>query len=80
MTTEKHDHPQHVTLIDEGVTERQFRLHDAFELEGAVYYLVENVDDAEPVLLLKERNDGLESVDGEEFQRVMAALEADPVE
>jgi len=80
MTTEKHDHPQHVTLIDEGGSERQFRLHDAFELDGAVYYLVENVDLAEQVLLRKEGQGGLESVDGEEFQRVMAALEEDRVE
>jgi len=80
MTTEKQDQPQHVTLIDEGGSERQFRLHDAFELEGATYYLVENVDDADQVLLLKEGDGGLESIDGDEFQRVMAALEADNVE
>jgi len=80
MTTEKHDHPQHVTLIAEDGTERQFHLHDAFELDGAAYYLVENVDDPEQVLLLKEGDGGLESIDGEEFQRVMAALEEDRIE
>ncbi len=80
MTTEEHDHPEHITLIDEGGHERQFRLHDAFELDGAAYYLVENIDDAEQVLLLKEGADGLESVDGDEFQRVMGALEEDKID
>ena len=74
------DHPQHITLIDEDGSERQFRLHDAFELDGAAYYLVENVDDADQVLLLKEGDGGLESIDGDEFQRVMTALEEDKVE
>ena len=80
MTTEEHEHPQHITLIDEDGRERQFRLHDAFELDGTNYYLVENVDDAEQVLLLKEGEDGLESIYGDEFQRVMAALEEDRIE
>ena len=40
----------------------------------------ENVDDADQVLLLKEGDEGLESIDGDEFQRVMAALEEDKVE
>jgi hypothetical protein len=80
MNTEKPDQAQHLTLIDEGGSERQFRLHDAFELDGAAYYLVENVDDADQVLLLKEGDGGLESIDGDEFQRVMAALEEDQVE
>lgn len=80
MTTEEHDRPQHITLIDEGGNERQFRLHDAFELDESTYYLVENVDDADQVLLLKEGEGGLESVDGDEFQKVMAALEEDMVE
>jgi hypothetical protein len=45
-----------------------------------VYYLVENVDDPSQVLLLREAEDGLETVEGEEFQRVIAALEEDDVE
>lgn len=45
-----------------------------------MYYLVENVDDPSQVLLLREAGGGLETVDGEEFQRVIAALEEDEVE
>jgi hypothetical protein len=45
-----------------------------------VYYLVENVDDPEQVLLLREAAGGLETVEGEEFQSVIAALEEDEVE
>ncbi|TMC96968.1 MAG: DUF1292 domain-containing protein [Chloroflexi bacterium] len=73
-------HPQHVTLIDEAGRERQFNLHDAFDHEGSVYYLVENVDDPSEVLLLRETAGGLETVEGEEFQRVIAALEEDAAE
>jgi hypothetical protein len=45
-----------------------------------VYYLVENVDDPSEVLLLRETTAGLETVEGEEFHRVLAALEEDAVE
>lgn len=69
-----------VTLIDETGVERRFRMHDAFELEGVAYYLVEDSRNPEEVLLLKESASGLETVDGEDFQRVMTALEADEVE
>ncbi len=72
--------PQPVTLIDESGRERQFRLHDAFEIEGATYYLVEGVEDPSQVLLLREGSAALETVDGDEFQRVIAALEADEVD
>jgi len=41
---------------------------------------VENVDDPSEVLLLREAAEGLEAVEGEEFQRVIAALEEDAVE
>ena len=71
-------HP--ITLIDETGRERQFQLHDAFDHEGAVYYLVENIDDPSEVLLLRELEGVLETVEGEEFQRVIAALEEDQVE
>jgi hypothetical protein len=74
------EHPQHITLIDEAGRERQFQLHDAFDHEGGVYYLVENVDDPSQVLLLREASGGLETVEGEEFERVIAALEGDEVE
>jgi hypothetical protein len=80
VPAEDQDAPQPVTLIDEGGRERRFQLHDAFDLEGAVYYLVENVDEPSQVLLLREVDGGLESVEGEEFQRVMDALEEDEVE
>jgi hypothetical protein len=74
------DSPHPVTLIDETGRERQFQLHDAFDHEGAVYYLVENIDDPSQVLLLREAGGALETVEGEEFQRVIAALEEDQVE
>jgi len=77
-TLEAPPHP--ITLIDESGRERQFQLHDAFDHEGAVYYLVENIDDPSQVLLLREAGRGLETVEGEEFQRVIAALEEDKVE
>ena len=77
---EDEEHSQRITLIDEAGRERQFQLHDAFDHEGGVYYLVENVDDPTQVLLLREAGGGLETVEGEEFQRVIAALEEDEVE
>lgn len=69
-----------VTLIDESGVERRFRMHDAFEVEGIPYYLVEDVKDPERVLLLRETGEGLETVGGEEFERVMGALEQDTVD
>lgn len=71
---------EEVTLVDEAGVERRFRVHDAFDLEGAAYYLVEDVKDPDRVLLLRETDAGLETVDGEEFERVMGALEADEVD
>lgn len=71
---------QPITLIDEAGKERQFQLHDAFDHEGGVYYLVENVDDPSQVLLLREAEGALQTVEGDEFQQVMAALETDQVE
>ena len=71
---------QTITLIDESGVERRFTMHDAFELEGVPYYLVEDVNDSTQVLLLRESPAGLETVDGDEFKRVMAALEQDTVE
>jgi hypothetical protein len=72
--------PQAVTLIDETGQERRFRMHDAFELDGVDYFLVEDVEDPDQVLLLREGEGGLETVDGDEFKRVMTALEEDRVE
>lgn len=72
--------PDEVTLIDESGVERRFRLHDAFDLEGVSYYLVEDAKDPERVLLLRESERGLETVDGPEFERVMQAIEQDTVE
>ncbi len=69
-----------VTLIDDTGVERRFKLHDAFELDETTYYLVEDVGEAERVLLLRETDTGLETVDGEEFSRVMKALEEDRVD
>jgi hypothetical protein len=69
-----------VTLLDEAGAERQFVLHDAFDADGHTYYLVEAADDPEQVLLLRETDSGLESVDGPEFDRVLTLLEADDPE
>lgn len=69
-----------VTLIDESGIERRFRMHDAFDLDGVAYYLVEDTKEPDLVLLLRESSDGLQTVDGEEFERVMGALEEDEVE
>jgi hypothetical protein len=69
-----------VTLIAEDGAERRFTMHDAFDVDGVAYYLVEGVDDPDEVLLLRESELGLETVDGDEFTRVMTALEEDRVE
>jgi Protein of unknown function (DUF1292) len=71
---------EEVTLVAESGEERRFALHDAFELDGTSYYLVEDVAEADRVLLLRETPAGLETVDGEEFGRVMTALEKEEVE
>ncbi|HEX6350770.1 MAG TPA: DUF1292 domain-containing protein [Candidatus Dormibacteraeota bacterium] len=71
------DESQEITLIDESGVERSFRLHDAFDLEDVTYYLVEAADEPDMVLLLKESAGGLETVDEEEFDRVMGELEAE---
>lgn len=69
-----------ITLIDDAGAERRFKLHDAFDLDELTYYLVEDVMTPERVLLLRETETGLETVDGDEFKRVMRALEEDRVE
>lgn len=69
-----------VTLIDETGAERRFKMHDAFDLDGVAYYLVEDADDPDAVLLLRESASGLETVDGDDFKRVMSALDKDDVE
>jgi hypothetical protein len=69
-----------ITLIDEAGIERRFRLHDAFDLDEVHYYLVEAADDPSEVLLLRESASGLETVEGDEFKRVITALEKDEVE
>ena len=74
------DNAEPITLIDETGVERRYRLHDAFDLEGVNYYLVEAAEDPSQVLLLRESPGGLETVDGEEFKRVITALEKDDVE
>lgn len=71
------EQPAEVTLVDEDGRERRFRLHDVFDFEGAAYYLVEAVGDPDQVLLLREGDGTLETVEGEEFDHVMAALEQD---
>ncbi len=85
MPADEHDNdeqdaPQPITLIDESGNEHTFRMHDAFELEGVAYYLVESAEDSSEVMLLREAGGGLETVEDAEFQRVMAALEEDRVD
>jgi uncharacterized protein YrzB (UPF0473 family) len=77
---EKSEAAKPITLIDETGRERQFQLHDAFDHDGGVYYLVENIDDPSQVLLLREVDGELQTVEGDEFQQVIAALEKDQVE
>ena len=66
-----------VVLIDEDGKELLFALHDAFDVEDVTYYLVEGVDDPELVLVLREQDGKLVSIDGEEFDRIMGMLEND---
>ena len=72
--------PEEVSLIDESGKERKFRLHDAFDLEGKTYYVMEAFDDPDEVLLLRENEGALETVEQDEFERVMKALDDDEVE
>jgi len=72
--------PEEVSLIDESGKERKFRLHDAFDLEGRTYYVMEAFDDPDEVLLLRENEGALETVEQDEFERVMKALDDDEVE
>jgi uncharacterized protein YrzB (UPF0473 family) len=74
------DSTEPITLIDETGAERRYRLHDAFDVDDVHYYLVEAADDPSQVLLLRESTGGLETIDGEEFRRVITALEEDEVE
>ena len=64
-------------LVDEQGRERQFNLHDAFELDGVDYYLVEAADEPEMVVVLREEGGALVAVEGEEFDRVMKMLESE---
>jgi uncharacterized protein YrzB (UPF0473 family) len=66
-----------VTLIDEEGNELLFALHDAFDVEDVTYYLVEGVEDPELVLVLREEDGKLVSIDGTEFDRIMSMLEND---
>jgi len=72
--------PQEVSLIDESGKERRFRLHDAFDLEGKTYYVMEAFEDPDEVLLLRESEGALQTVEEDEFERVMKALDDDEVE
>jgi len=74
------DELQQVTLVDEGGIEHAFYLHDAIEADGRIYYLVEAADDPEQVMLLKETDEGLETIEGMEFDRVLALLDAEEPE
>lgn len=80
MTEDDEEAPQEVTLLDETGRERRFLLHDAVEADGRSYYLVEAADDPEQVLLLKETDGGLETLQGREFDRILALLEAEESE
>ncbi len=69
-----------VTLLDQEGVEHRFLLHDAFDAEGHTFYVVEAEDDPDQVLLLKETEGLLESVNGEEFDRILTLLETDDSE
>ena len=70
--------PEPITLIDQDGVGREFLVHDAIDVQGHTYYLVEDATDPEQVALLKEQEEGtLEPVGGEEFDRVLALLEAE---
>lgn len=64
-----------ITLIEEHGESRSFRVHDAIELDGRTYYLVEAVDDPEQVLVLRETGGDLDAVEGPELDRVLDELE-----
>ena len=68
---------EEIELIDESGREGRFFLHDAFQTGGHTYYLVEAADDPDTVLLLKETSGSLETVGGDEFERVLDLLEAE---
>lgn len=63
-----------IELVDESGAARFFTMHDAVDLEGVSYLLVEASDGGDEVLVLRERSDGLEAVDGEERDRVLSAM------
>lgn len=67
--------PKMVTLIDEDGREREFSLHDAFDVDGVTYYLVEDQNNPELVLVLREEDGRLATIDGAEFDRILAILE-----
>jgi hypothetical protein len=64
-----------LALIDDEGGERRFRLHDAVDLDGHTYYLVEAVDDPDQVLILREAEGTLDAVHGDELDRVLAVLD-----
>jgi hypothetical protein len=74
------EEPEEVTLLDETGRARRFLLHDAIEADGRSYYLVEAADDPEQVLLLEETEGGLETLQGREFDRILALFEAEDAE
>jgi hypothetical protein len=63
-----------LTLIDEAGAPRQFTVHDAVDMDGHTYYLVEALDE-DQVLVLIEREGNLEAVEGEELERVLEELD-----
>jgi len=67
--------PETVTLIDEDGKEREFALHDAFDVDGVTYYLVEDAGDRDLVLVLREQDGRLATIDGDEFDRILSIME-----
>jgi len=66
--------------VDESGSARFFTMHDAIALGGAEYFLMEAADGGDEVLVLRQMGDGLESVEGEELERVVRALAEDEPE
>ena len=71
----KNGAPETVTLIDEDGKERDFALHDAFDVDGVTYYLVEDAGDRDLVLVLREQDGRLATIDGDEFDRILSIME-----
>ena len=63
-----------IELIDEAGQRHGFLLRDVFDLEEGTYYLVERPEDSDQVLLLRETELGLETLELEELDGVLEQI------